>query len=375
MYNTQRARLTANQAFKLTPEEGNAILARAYGYSSFDSITGVMGEPVPGLHIIHTPEEILAKDPAHQMIEFVRMATNLSLPGLPVVTKGLQPRALVACMFNFNNFDALVAYARSEKIDPHSADMDMLTKFEQRHGIKASGQILCGRQYYGHTYVVRQDAEAFSHYLDQELCLTNREGLQVVLVRTRADADRRINNYSREHTVLSGELRENQGSLLLGSRAKGSTLAVSIIPDREYTLEQLVAAHFSALIDKSPKGRSLIVDGVRLRKDSESIRAGLTLAQLRDINVVIIEDTPNAELWGLSETRLVFGFDINLSITKSDELNLVLTQAATYVGQQGNKLLFLYHTSAGGTRYTAMDLTPDTIATNVVRRVFGARLG
>ena len=84
MYNTQRARLAANKAFKLTPEEGNAILARAYGYSSFDSISGVMGEPVPGLHIIHTPAEILAKDPAHQMIEFVRMATNLSLPGLPV---------------------------------------------------------------------------------------------------------------------------------------------------------------------------------------------------------------------------------------------------------------------------------------------------
>ncbi len=375
MYNTQRARLTANKAFKLTPEEGNAILARAYGYSSFDSISGVMGEPVPGLHIIHTPAEILAKDPAHQMIEFVRMATNLSLPGLPVVTKGLAPRDLVACMFNFTNFDALVGYARSEQIDPHSGDMAMLSKFEQRHGIKASGQILCGRKYHGHTYVVRQDTEAFSHYLDQELCLTNREGLQVVLVRTRPDADRRINNYSREHTVLTGALRENQGSLLLGSRAKGSTLAISILPDREYTLEQLVAAHFSALIDKSPSGRSLIIDGMRLRKDSESLRAGFTLAQQRDINIVIIEAEPSAELWGMAETRLVFGFDIDLTITESAELNLVLTQAATYVGQQGQKLLFVYHTTAGGTRYTAMDLTPDTIATNVVRRVFGARLG
>jgi hypothetical protein len=374
MYITQRARLTANSAFKLTPEEGNAILARAYGFQHYDNIEGKMSEPIPGLHIIHEPGEILAKDPAHQMIEFVRMATNLSIPGLPNVTKGLSPKSLVACMFNFTNFDALVAYARSEPLDPHSADLGMLEQFEQRHGVKAPGQFLFGRSYNQHTYVIREDAAAFQHYLDQELCLTNLSDLQVALVRTNSDADRRINQYMQNHVVLKGPLRENQSSLIMGAREEGSHLAISIIPDQEYTLEQIVAAHLACLSRNAPKGRSLIIDGVRLNPDPQTIEAGLQLAALRKINVVIAHSSPDVGLWSKMESRLVFGFDVNMEITESDELNLVLTQASTYTGQAGKKLLFIYHTTAGGTRYTAMDLTSDDVASNVVRRIFGKRL-
>lgn len=375
MYLAQRARLIANKDFNLTAVEADAIVARAYGFKTYSNGDGAMGEPVPGLHIIHTPAEILAKDPAHQMIEFLRMATNLSLPGLPVVTKGIRPKHLVACMFNFTNFDALVAYAKSEPMNPHSADMDMLQLFEKRHGIKASAQILFGRSYDRSTYVIRTDADAFSHYLDQELCLTKLDGLQVALVRVDRGADKRINLYSSTHVVIAGELQENQSSLILGGRGKDSHLAISIVPDKEYTLEQVVAPHVAALSKNSPKGRSLIIDGLQISNDKASFEAGIKLAQDHQINLVIASNEPNADIWTKFESRLVFGFDTGLTITPSSELNLVLTQSSTYVGRNGQKLLFVYHTTTGGTRYTAMDLTPDAVAANIVRRVFGARRG
>ncbi|ORE41794.1 hypothetical protein BKN49_20640 [Pseudomonas aeruginosa] len=375
MYQTQRARLTAHPGFKLTPEQGNAILARAYAHESYDSLDDKLIGPIQGLQPISKPSELLTKDPSQQLTEFVRMATNLSIPGLPNVTGGRDPRALVACMYNFTNFDALIAYARSEPVDPHSADPTMLAKFERRHGIKAPGEYLFGRGYDRHTYVLRQDKETFEHFIDQELSLTNLSGLQVVVVRTNPMGDRRLSGLVRDLVVLKGPLQEHQSSLILGARKSDSHIAVSLIPDVEYTLEQLVAAHLASLSRDAAGGRTLILDGVRLAGDDESLQAGLKLAALRKINLVIAQDAPDVRLWNMAEARLIFSVDRAMSGEGSLELTLALTQASTYLSRASNKLLYIYHTDREGVRFTAMDLVSGNVSRNIISRVFGAPRG
>lgn len=375
MYQTQRARLTAHPDFKLTPEQGNAILARAYAHESYDSLDDKLIGPVQGLQAISTPAELLKKEPAQQLTEFVRMATNLSLPGLPDVTRGKSPRDLVACMYNFTNFDALVAYARSEPLDPHSADPAMLAKFERRHGIKGAGEYLFGRGYDRHTYVLRKDQETFEHFIDQELSLTNLAGLQIVVVRTNPKGDRRLSGLVRDHVVLKGPLQEHQSSMIIGARKAGSHIAVSLVPDEEYSLEQLVAAHLAALSRDAAGGRALILDGVRLAGDDESLQAGLKLAALRKVNLVIAQAEPDVRLWNLAEARLIFGVDRSMSGEGSLELTLALTQASTYLGRPSSKLLYIYHTDKVGVRFTATDLVSGDVSRNIISRVFGAPRG
>ena len=375
MYQTQRARLTAHPQLKLTPEQGNAILARAYAHESYDSLDDKLTGPIPGLQAISTPVELLKMEPAQQLTEFVRMATNLSMPGLPNVTGGRDPRSLVACMYNFSNFDALVSYARSEPLDPHSADPGMLARFERRHGMKGSGEYLFGRGYDRHTYILRKDQDAFEHFIDQELSLTNLAGLQVVVVRTNPLGDRRLNGLVRNHVVLKGPLQEHQSSLILGARKPGSHIAVSLVPDVEYPLEQLVAAHLACLSRDAGGGRALILDGVRLVGDDESLQAGLKLAALRKINLVIAQNEPDVRLWNMSEARLIFSVDRAMSGEGSLELTLALTQASTYLGRASSKLLYIYHTDKVGVRFTATDLISDGISRNIISRVFGAPRG
>lgn len=376
MYKTQRQRLTTTMALGIGPAEADAIIARAYGFKSFNYDLGVMTDPIAGLHMINEPSELLKRDPEHQKVEFIRMYMNLSLPGLASVTKGIDAKRLIETMFNFSNFNALITYAKSDPVDPHSADMAMLRKFEQRYGMKAPAQVLFGRAYGNHTYVIRDSFDAFQHYLDQELCMTNLSGVQVAIVRSNPDADKRLNLMATQPIVVRGELLENQSSLILGARTDESHFSLSIVPDRTYPLEQIVSTHLSCLSRGAPHGRSLIIDGVQLNSEPHAFDAGLKLAASRNVNVVIVGSKPDIRLWNMMETRLVFGFDQHkIEGSELSGMDLVLAQAATYVGRSGNKLTFVQHTEMGGTRYTAMDLTSEAVASNVVRRIFRRKLG
>jgi hypothetical protein len=140
-------------------------------------------------------------------------------------------------------------------------------------------------------------------------------------------------------------------------------------------LEQLVAAHLASLSRDAAGGRTLILDGVRLAGDDESLQAGLKLAALRKINLVIAQDAPDVRLWNMAESRLIFSVDRAMSGEGSLELTLALTQASTYLSRTSSKLLYIYHTDREGVRFTAMDLVSGNVSRNIISRVFGAPRG
>lgn len=372
MYQIQCKRLVDQLAFGLSLPQAEAIVARAYGRESYDSSHDTFGPGIPGLQAIRTPAEILQLERPQQMVEFMRMALNLTLPGPPLVNRGVAPKNLVAAMYNFSNFDSLVAYVQSDPIDPNDDKPETLVKFRNRYGYSANSQVIMGRGYAGHTLVIQPDAETASRFIDQEAVLNKLNGLQAVIVRSRKDGDSFLNRYTRNLLVMRHAPTEDLSSMILGERPKDACLTVSIVPAQRYTLEQIVAPHVAALAKGSPSGRSIILDGLDIADDQVSFEAGLRLASSQGINVVLITPVVKEYQWPLFQTRLIFGFDLQMAETSNMEVNRAIVQAAPYVGLRGGKMQYLYHSEETGTRYGAIPLIPDEEQpTPVLKRIFG----
>ncbi|MBF3053072.1 hypothetical protein HKW90_01450 [Pseudomonas aeruginosa] len=372
MYQIQCKRLVDQLAFGLSLQQAEAIVARAYGRESYDSTHDAFGPGIPGLQAIRTPAEILQLERPQQMVEFMRMALNLTLPGPAPVNRQIAPKNLVAAMYNFSNFDSLVAYVQSDPIDPNDDKPETLVKFRNRYGYSANSQVIMGRGYAGHTLVIQPDAETASRFIDQEAVLNKLDGLQAVIVRTRKDGDSFLNRYTRNLLVMRHAPTEDLSSMILGERPNDASLTVSLVPAQRYTLEQIVAPHVAALIKGSPSGRSIILDGLDIADDPVSFEAGLRLASNQGINVVLITPVVKEYQWQLFQTRLIFGFDQQMAATSNMEVNRAIVQAAPYVGLQGGKMQYLYHSEDTGTRYGAIPLIPDEEPrAPVLKRIFG----
>ncbi|HHH9441279.1 TPA: hypothetical protein ACP32N_003216 [Pseudomonas aeruginosa] len=372
MYQIQCKRLVDQLAFGLSLPQAEAIVARAYGRESYDSASDTFGPGIPGLQAIRTPAEILQLERPQQMVEFMRMVLNLSLPGPPEVHRQIPPKSLVAAMYNFTNFDSLVAYVQSDPIDPNDDKPETLAKFRKRYGYNANSQVIMGRGYSGHTLVIQTDAGMASKFIDQEAVLNKLDGLQAVIVRSRKDGDSFLNRYTRNLLVMRQEPTEDLSSMILGERSKDASLTVSIVPEKRYNLEQIIAPHVAALTRGSPSGRSIILDGLDIADDQASFEAGLRLASSQGINVVLVTPLVKEEQWPLFQTRLIFGFDLQMAETSNMEVNRTIVQAAPYVGLKGERLQYLYHSEETGTRYGAIPLVPDEEKrAPILKRIFG----
>ncbi|MBK3919813.1 hypothetical protein GFL03_21310 [Pseudomonas stutzeri] len=377
MYKEQRDRLVAERALGLSKEQASAIVARCYGYTALNDQNDSLSAPIDGLQKIKAPDEIRALDDrVLQMMEFVRMSQNLVAPKLPAVTNGIRQGTLIATMWGFPNFEALKAYAREDTIDPVSTDPAEMARFKRRTRFIPPSQYLLGRDYSGNTLIIHTNEAETSQWIDQELCLNELSDLQVAAVRCRPDGDDYINRYSNDHTVLRQDLSEEHSSYLLGARKEsGTRLAISIVPKRIYTLEELVASHYAALSEKSPRGRSLIIDRIPLATDEGSLDAGWQLARDIGLNVVIVTSSPSPEIWTQCRSRLIFGFDRSLPLSDNSEMNSAVIFATPFVGLKRNNLQLVYHSAESGAVYGTVQLIPDERpkGAQIIKRIFGAR--
>lgn len=381
MYKEQQARLVAQKALGLNDAQATSIVARAYGYETIDLSQDKLVNPQNGLMKIGTPAEIKAiPDRALQMLEFVRMSQNMVTPGLPDILCGHPQGTLIAIMWGFTNFDALKTYARSDVIDPTSTEPNEMARFKARTGFIPPSQYLLGRDYSGNTLIIHTEPSETSQWIDQETCLNALSDLQVAIVRCRQDGDSYINRFSRKHDVFRQALAENHSSFLLGARKvkPENRLAISLIPPDTYTLERLVAAHYSALAEDSVRGRSLIIDRVPLARDHESITAGLNLAKSIGLNLVFVTDSPDEYIWSQFQSRLIFGFKRQMPLSESEEMNTALLYASPFVGLKGHNLQLVFNTTEKGSLYSIVQLVPEEEpkGAQIMKRVFGtARLG
>lgn len=378
MYKDQWTRLVAEKSLGLNEAEAALIVARAYGHSQYDASKDVLLEPINGLQVVKSPVEIRAMpDRTLQMMEFLRMAMNMDplQHTLSDIRKGTPQGTLIATMWGFPSFGALKAYAAQDKIDPTSSDPAEMARFKSRTGFIAPAQFLLGRDYKGHTVIVHNEPAQSSQWVDQELCLNRLEDLVVALVRTKADGDNYLNHYSRTHDVFRKPLSEDHSSHILGERNRnpGHRLAISILPDRTYTLEQLVAAHYSALSEGGSRGSSLIIDQVPIARDEESLKAGFKLARSAGINIALVIQRPDALLWDQFESRAIFGFDRRMQATGNQGLDETLRSASPFVGLKRNNLQLAYHSNATGVVYGTVQLVPESKpeGATLLRRIFG----
>ena len=375
MYKIQYQRLVNNFALNLNSVKAALIIARAYGRETYDPLTDAFGAKMPGYQDIREPKAILEEDPQNQMMDFVRMGLNIGL-SRPDVREGISEKTLVAVMWGFSNFDALVAYVESDPVDASSKDLDMLAKFKRRYGYPAFIQILLGRDYAGNTLIIQPNAELASRFIDQELGVNPKDGTRVAVVRTRKDGDAWLNQYlDRTMKVYRGQLVENLSSVLLGSADKDTDTFLSLLPERAYTLSSLVTAHMNALTSGSPAGRTLIVDGVTLDVSAEDLDHAFTLARKYKINIVVVQSQPDVVMWPRFESRLVFDFNRAMAPTNT-AIDGVLLQAARFVGYSEGILQYVYHSEAAGVRFSTMDLLPqENKARNVLSAIFSRKRG
>jgi hypothetical protein len=375
MYQIQHQRLVSNFALNLNSEQASLIIARAYGKESYNPSTNAFGASKPGYQAVREPKDILVEDPQNQMMDFVRMGLNIGL-SRPDVRNGLSEKTLVAVMWGFGDFDALVTYVESDPIDPNSKDLAMLAKFKRRYGYPANIQILLGRDYFGNTLIIQPDAQLASRYIDQELGVNPKDGTRVAVVRVRSDGDAWLNQYlDRTMKVYRGRLVENLSSVLLGSADKDTDTFLSILPDRAYTLSSLVVSHLDALTKSSPAGRSLIIDGVTLDITPADLDHAFTLASKHKINIVVAQAQPLAEMWSRFESRLVFEFDRTIKPTNTP-MDGVLVEATRFVGFDDGQLQYVYHSEAAGVRFTTVDLLPEEKKPrNVLSAIFSRKRG
>lgn len=376
MYIEQRDRLVGNLSLGLSTDTANAIVARAYGHETFDDNADALLSPIAGLQKVKTPTEIRALDDSVlQMMEFVRMAQNLVAPKLRPLLGPTPQGVIIAAMWGFPDFEALKNYARRDKIDPTSTEPAEIARFKRRTNTMPPSQYLLGRDYSGSTLIIHNLAEQTSQWIDQEICLNHLEDLQVGLVRCNTEGDDYINRFNSGHVVIRQPLSENHSSYILGARGQtpDSRLAVSIVPKRTYTLEELVAAHHSALGENAVRGSSLIIDRVPLLLDEATLEAGFRLASTIDLNLVLVVDAPSEELWTRCQTRLIFSYDRSLPLSSNSEMNSALIFASPFTGLKRHNLQLVYHTSAGGPVYTTVQLVPDEKpkGASVMSRIFG----
>ena len=172
-------------------------------------------------------------------------------------------------------------------------------------------------------------------------------------------------------------LTENHSSFILGARQgkPKNHLVISIAPDKEYSLEELVAAHYAALKDKSPRGRTLIIDRISIHKDHDSVIAGLKLAKSIGMNVAYVTDTPDGFLWEQFESRLIFGFDLDLAHTDNVQMNGALLFATSFMGAKKQNLQLAYHSNETGPVYGVVQIVPKAVdqGAQLLKRVFGAQ--
>ncbi len=375
MYQKQFNRLIQSGSVIATQEQARAMVARAYGFESYDPEANLFGSRMAGYQQIKEPAKILDLDNQHQMIEFIRMALNLDLPGPKDVRKGHDARLIVATMWGFSNFDSLLEYVKSDPVDPNSTDIEMLNKFRVRFGYPAPIQTILGRQHSGHTLIVYDDSLVVSRFIDQEIALNPLENTRVAVVRTRKDGDAWLNQNTSRVKVYRGELTESHSSVLLASAGKESRLFLSLLPETKYNLAALVAAHLDVLQPYSVEGRALIIDGVDLRIDNADLDVAFKMATNMGIHLVITRPVPEADLWNRVESRMVFGLPSGLE--QSDlQMDAVLVASAPYVGLKHGKMQHVHHSEATGVRYAAMEFIPDSKpAPNVLSAIFGAKRG
>lgn len=359
MHRQQYERLATSFALSLSPQEAMAIIARAYGYESYNLESNTFGQAIPGLQRVKEPTDILKEDTNHQMMEFMRMALNLSLPGLPEVRSGNTEKNIVSIMWGFSNFDALVNYAKSDPVDPSSTNKEMLAKFRKRFGYYSPIQSLLGRGLHQHNLILHDNQQRATRYIDQEIALNPLEGTKVAVVRTSKSGDAWLNLQLRNHKVYRGELTEHHSSSLLGAADDKTDVFVSIIPQREYKLSDLVAAHVNALAKRSPYGRALIIDGVQISVEEDDLEKAVSMATENGINLVLTSPIPDYMLWSNFGIRTIFGFPAGLN-QSNPEMDKVLVFSSPYIGLKKTKMQYVYHSEETGARYAAMDLIPDS---------------
>lgn len=357
MLDLQTARLVAAYPTVFTHEEANAVVARAYGYAHLDSATDLLSEPIPGLQLVKSYKEILKLDPTHQMIQFVRMALNISLPGAADVRKGIPEREIVRTMLNFSNFDALVNYARSDPVDPNTTSRAMLEKFQGRYGYYAPIQYLLGRYICEHTLLIQPDADKAQRFIDQEVALNPLERTRVVIVRSETHGDLWLRvHVGRVGSIVSSlhEPYEKSLPLALGD----ANVLVAMLPPQTYWLSELVQRHVEILSVNTDDGRALILDRLQLHQSPEDFDKAFALATEHNIHLTVVVSEPNAELWKRVGIRLIFGFPAYIEESHL-EMDTLLGFASPYVGFKRGKMQYLYFSDASGPRFGAMDLIPD----------------
>ena len=357
MHDQQVARLIAKYPLDFNTEQAAQAVARAYGYRKLDLSTLKLSDPVNGLTSIKDYKEMLALDPVHQLMEFMRMALNLSLSANEDVRRGVPERVIVATMMGFSNFDALLTYARSDPVDPNTTNKAMLAKFQARYGYYAPIQYVLGRYIHDHCLIIQPDAAKAQRFVDQEVTLNPLDQTKVVIFRDQQDGADWLSIMSQSTTVYRGAITDAYAAQSAKIMGKANVL-VSIVPKQRYSLLDLVKAHEGILGTDSPDGRALIVDVQSLNLDPQNLDEAFALATEKGIHTVVIVREPNAELWKRTGIRLIFGYPLDIKETYLD-MDKYIGYSSTYVGFKRGKMQYLYQSDQTGARFGAMDLIPD----------------
>jgi hypothetical protein len=357
MLDTQVARLAAKFPTEFNRDQAALVVARAYGYRKLDLETLNLSNPYPGLQFVKPYSEILKLDPVHQLMEFMRMALNLSLSNNEDVRRGVPERNIVAAMMGFSNFDALINYAKSEPVDPNTTDRAMLARFETRYGYYAPIQYVLGRYIHEHCLIIQPDAPKAQRFVDQELTLNPMEGTKVAVLRDDPHGADWLSLMTKSTPTHTGPFDSSYAASASKSMGK-QTFLISILPASTYSLNQLVKAHVDLLTKDAPDGRALIVDGLKLDLDIQDLDAAFSLATANAIHLVVIVREPNAELWKRTGIHLIFGFDPDIQESYL-EMDRFIGYSAPYVGFKRGKMQYLYQSQKSGARFGAMDLIPD----------------
>ncbi|MCF5371278.1 hypothetical protein [Pseudomonas syringae] len=357
MFDTQVARLMASYPIEFNRESASNAVARAYGYRQLDMQAIELSDPYPGLQFVKAYQDMLKLDPVHQLMEFMRMALNLSLSHRDEVRQGIPERNIVAAMMGFSNFDALITYSRSEPVDPNTTDRSMLAKFKVRYAYYAPIQYVLGRYIYEHCFIIQPDTVKARRFIDQELTLNPLQKTKVVVLRDDSSGADWLSIMSKSTATYSGRLDDAYDKN--AAKALGKTeVLVSLLPAEEYLLSNLVKAHVDLLVRDSPEGRALIVDGLKLSFDTQDLDDAFALATAQGIHIVVVAREPNAEIWKRTGIHLIFGFDQNMKESYPD-MDKYIGYASTYVGFKRGKMQYLYQSEESGPRFAAMDLIPD----------------
>tara|TARA_R110002124_G_scaffold128157_19_gene288717 strand:- start:13864 stop:14985 length:1122 start_codon:yes stop_codon:yes gene_type:complete len=356
MIELQVARLAKKYPASFTPEEAAKTVARAYGYERQDSATGELVDPVPGLQLVRPYSEILVSDRTHQVMDFMRMAMNLSIPNVVDYRNGIPERDIICAMLNFNNFDAILSYARGDTLDPNTHNRDMLQKFHVRYGYYAPIQYLLGLYIQEHTLIIQPDPELAQRIVDQEVTLNPLDNMRVVILRTDPAGDAWLQLMSRSVASYSGNIEPQYGDAALKALGQKPVL-VSKIAERRYSLLELVRSHIEVLnVDRS--ALTLIIDRLDLALEPAELDEAFTLASTQGIHLVVIVKRPVAELWSRTGIHLIFGYPDNV-VESNLEMDKYLAYGAPYVGFKNGKMQYLYVSAESGPRFGAMDFIPD----------------